>query len=370
MRIAINCRSILTRKRTGVGRYTWQLIEHLKKIDEDNAYSLYAPRKLFDPKRTTPWIARGNFKLKPDYFKAGSQKILGPIDLYHAPSPENLSITGCKIVVTVHDLIYKTFPQGHTASTVETSERQFREIVRRADKIICCSKSTRRDLHEHFKFDESRSCVIYEGVDRSVFYRMKKDIFYGGKWFLRSKGITEPYLLFVGTIEPRKNLVNLLEAFALLRRQGKFSGQLVVVGMKGWMSDGLKEFVSKLRVGRSVKFLGFVSDDELRLLYNKAEVFVFPSFYEGFGFPIVEAMSCGAPVVTSNTSSCAEVAGDAALTVSPRNPEEISGAIARIIGDPSLRHSLIERGLARSEDFSFLKMAQETLNVYQDVCRT
>jgi len=367
MRIAINCRSILSRKRTGVGRYTWHLVDQLKAIDQTNDYSLYAPRKFFDFKRTTPWIGGGNFKFKHDPFKAGPAKTLGNIDIYHSPSPDALNVTGCKIIVTVHDLIYKTFPQGHTPATIETSEKQFREITQRADKIICCSESTRRDLHEHFKLPQDRSCVIYQGVDRKVFYPMEEDPFYQAQWLMKARGISRPFLLFVGTIEPRKNLVNLLEALAYLREHKKFSGQLVVVGMKGWLSDGLKEFIGKLKIGSSVKFLGFVSDDELRILYNKAEAFVFPSFYEGFGFPIVEAMSCGAPVITSNTSSCIEVAGEAALSVSPRDPQSIANAIARITGDRALREALIEKGLKRSRDFSFEKTAQETLQVYKEV---
>jgi glycosyltransferase involved in cell wall biosynthesis len=367
MRIAINCRSMLSRKRTGVGRYTSKLIEYLQKVDQSNAYALYAPRKFLDFRVTTPRLSAGNFRFKHDHFKAGAYRTLGPVDLYHAPSPETLTMTGCKIVVTVHDLIYKTFPQGHTASTVETSEKQFREITRRADKIICCSQSTRRDLHEHFKIPESRSCVIYQGVDRNLFYPMDKKPGYGGQWSLKAKGIVGPYILFVGTIEPRKNLVNLLEAFSIVKERRQFSGQLVVVGMKGWMSDDLQEFVGKLKVAPHVRFLGYVPDDELRILYNRAEVLVFPSFYEGFGFPIVEAMSCGTPVVTSNTSSCQEVAGEAALTVSPRSPLEIAQAILRIIEDRNFRAALIEKGLKRSEHFSFLTTAQETFKVYQEV---
>jgi glycosyltransferase involved in cell wall biosynthesis len=363
MRIAINCRSILSRNRTGVGRYTWQLIEHLKKIDSTNAYFLYSPRKLFSFHRPVPRIAGANFKLKMDYFKAGT-KMLGAIDVYHAPSPEKLPVGNCKIVVTVHDLIYKTFPQGHTAETVETGERQFKEITQRADRIICSSNNTRRDLHEHFKFPQERSCVIYQGVDPEIFYRTNDPAADGE--FLKSQGIEGPYVLFVGTIEPRKNLVNLLEAFSILKKRN-YPGSLVVAGMKGWMSDDLKGFVGKLGVEAFVRFLGFVDDDGLRVLYNRADVFAFPSFYEGFGFPIVEAMSCGAPVVTSDTSSCAEVAGDAALTVSPRDPKAIAEAIAKISEDRALRGRLIEKGLERSRQFSFLSTAQQTFKVYQEL---
>lgn len=368
MRIAINCRSILTRKPTGIGRYTSELIQYLKKIDQKNQYSLYARLKLIDFKRRFPDIGNKNFSPKFDYFNAGPQKILGKIDVYHAPSPELLNIGNCKIVVTVHDLIYRAFPQGHTPRTVAMTDEQFKDIVARADKIICTSEHTRKDLHHFFSLPPEKSCVVYQGVDQDVFYRIEPKELSEAQHFFKKSGIVLPYLLCVGTIEPRKNLTHLLKAFALLLDQKKFSGQLVVVGMKGWMSEDLKQRIEDLKLDSKVVFMGFVSDDELRILYNKAEVFVFPSFYEGFGFPIVEAMSCGAPVVTSKASSCAEVAGDAALTVDPHSPEDIARTIARVLQDGLARNALIEKGLKRSQEFSFLKTAQETLKVYQEVC--
>ncbi len=368
MRIAINCRSILTRKPTGIGRYTFELIQYLKRIDQTNQYSLYARLRFIDFKRRFPRIGNKNFSPKLDHFNAGPQKILGKIDVYHAPSPELLSVQNCKVVVTVHDLIYRAFPQGHTPETIAMTDRQFKDIVARADKIICTSEHTQKDLHHFFSLPPERSCVVYQGVDQDVFYRIEQKELLAAEHFFKKNGIVLPYLLFVGTIEPRKNLVHLLKAFALLLEQKKFSGQLVVVGMKGWMTEGLKQMIEDLKLGSKVVFMGFVSDDELRVLYNKAEVFVFPSFYEGFGFPIVEAMSCGAPVVTSKTSSCAEVAGDAALTVDPHSPEGIARAVGRILQDGLVRNALIEKGLKRSQEFSFLETAKKTLKVYQEVC--
>ena len=368
MRIAINCRSILTRKPTGIGRYAFELIQNLKKIDEKNQYSLYASLKLIDFKRRFPRIENRNFLPKFDYFKAGPQKILGKVDVYHAPSPEFLNMTDCKIVVTVHDLVYRAFPQGHTPETVAMTEKQLKDIVAKADRIICTSEHTRKDLHQYFTLPQEKTCVVYQGVDQDIFYRVEQKELSAAEPFLKKNGIVSPFLLFVGTIEPRKNLANLLKAFALLQEQKKFSGHLVVVGMKGWMTDGIKQMIDELNLVSKVIFMGFVSDEELRILYNKAEVFVFPSFYEGFGFPIVEAMSCGAPVVASNVSSCVEVAGDAALTVDPRSPQEIAHAVGRILEDGLMRNALIEKGLKRSRGFSFLRTAQETLKVYQEVC--
>ena len=142
---------------------------------------------------------------------------------------------------------------------------------------------------------------------------------------LRNLGIDKPYVLYVGTIEPRKNLTGLLESFALLKSRKVFQGQLVVVGMKGWMVENTGELIKKLGIGQDVIFTGFVSDEQLRQLYNMAELFVFPSFYEGFGFPILEAFCCGVPVISSNTSSCGEIAADAALTIEPQDSQGDGG---------------------------------------------
>ena len=143
-----------------------------------------------------------------------------------------------------------------------------------------------------------------------------------------------------------------------------------IVGMKGWMGKDIGVLINKLGLTRSVTVLGFVTDQQLRHFYNKTEVFVFPSLYEGFGFPIVEAFSCGAAVVTSNVSSCPEIAGDAALTVNPKDPGEIADAIHSVISDSQLKEQLKRRGLKRAEDFDFKKTAEETLKVYNEVCNT
>jgi glycosyltransferase involved in cell wall biosynthesis len=211
--------------------------------------------------------------------------------------------------------------------------------------------------------------LVYQGIDKEIFYRIGKDEEVAANETLKAMGIEGPYLLSVGTIEPRKNLVNAIKAFHRLKMDGKFAGKFVVVGMEGWLHSNVGKLVEQMQLTREVKFLGYVSDRNLRYLYNKAEVFVFPSFYEGFGFPIIEAFCCEVPVVTSNVSSCPEIAGDAALTVDPGSDEAIAGAIENILSSRPLRDELVEKGRRRAGDFDFRKTAQETLNVYRDVCR-
>ncbi len=364
MRIAINCRSFLKKQYAGIGRYTYNLVQSLAEIDKQNQYFLYAKKGLFDFKKSLPKPPAQNFSLKWDFLNRGLQKTLKKMDIYHAPSLENMDIHGPRIIVTVHDLVYKKFPAGHTAETIETTRKQLHQITRRADHIICCSQSTKEDLLESFDFPESHVTVIHQGVDRSVFYPLCDEERNKAAEDLKQWGIEQPFLFFVGTSEPRKNLENTLRAFALLKSDQQFSGKLVIAGMKGWMKESNEELAKRLNLKDDIVYCGYISDSTLRALYNLCEVFVFPSFYEGFGFPILEAFCCGAPVVTSNSSSCAEVAGDAAVLVDSYDPGKIAQAIEEIIKDDGRRDLLSRKGFKRSRNFSFLKTAQETFKVY------
>lgn len=367
MRVAINCRSFLLKNYTGIGRYAYNLVKSLSEIDHETEYWLYAQKKYFDFKRSVPKVPGENFSVKVDWFGQGIAKILNPIDIYHAPSPDFISIQNAKIIVTVHDLVYKTYPEGHTQQTRETTEKQLTQIVQQADRIICCSQSTINDLRQYFSVKEGQLRLVYQGVNKNIFYPLRGESLNIARNELAKRGIKEPFILFVGTIEPRKNLQNLLLALSTLKKKNKFKGKLVVSGMKGWMLEGLDSVIKKLKLENEVIFPGYVSDDELRALYNLCEVFIFPSFYEGFGFPIVEAFSCGAAVITSNISSCPEIAADAASIVNPYNPDEMAEAISRIMDDEKLKNALRTRALGRATHFSFRKNAEETLAVYKEV---
>ncbi len=370
MRIAINCRSFLKRQYTGIGRYTYHLVKSLSEIDRTNEYQLYARRELFNFHKKTPRFPAKNFNSRVDWFGRGLAGTLKDIDICHFPSPGSLeSPDRSKIIVTVHDIIFKAFPQGHTSSTIEAGEAQFREIQERASKIICCSQSTVDDLKKYFQVPDEKIALVYQGVDKSIFYPIESEENVLAERILAKHGVDEPYILSVGTIEPRKNLTNLIQAFHTLRVDKKFSGKLVIIGMQGWLNDDLAALVEKLKLTSHIVFLGYVSDQELRAFYNKAEVFAFPSFYEGFGFPIVEAFCCGTPVVTSNSSSCPEIAGDAALLIQPDMVASIAEAIERVTNDHDLKKALSEKGLKRADNFDFSKTARETLRVYEEVYR-
>ncbi len=371
MKIAVNCHSFLKKYPTGIGRYTYNLLKNLAEIDQQNQYLLYVKRGLFEFNKNIPIFKADNFSLKVDYFKQGPHRLLKEIDIYHSPSPDYIHFdSNTKVIVTVHDVIFKAFPESHTSEAIEQTEKQFGTFLNKAAKIICCSQSTINDLVKFFGVSKERLALIYQGVDKSIFYPLGTQEEEAALGTLKIKGIERPFILFVGTIEPRKNLENILRALKKLRLSKEFLGKLVIIGNRGWMSEGIDALVEELDLKEAVIFLGHVSDQELRYFYNKTEVFVFPSFYEGFGFPIVEAFSCGAAVVTSNVSSCAELAADAALTVEPNDSEDIAKAISRIIHDTDLKKNLREKALRRSQDFSFRKTAQETLRVYEEVTQS
>ena len=366
MRIAINCRSILLSQRTGIGRYTYHLLDSLGTIDQVNEYILHTPKGLFDLKRKLPdFSGFKNLKRYPDYLNQGVP--VRRYDLYHYPCPDHVEHPMGKLVFTVHDLIYKVCPQAHTPQTIETTEKHMRLIASKADKIICVSESTRSDLHRSFDIPMQKTEVVYNGVDHGVFYPLSGQEHLEAKLELKRLGIDRPYVLYVGTIEPRKNLKGLLESFAVLKDRKVFQGQMVIVGMKGWMMENIGEHIQQLGIQQDLVFTDFINDALLRKLYNLAEVFVFPSLYEGFGFPILEAFCCQAAVITSSTSSCVEVAGGAALTVDPKSTSDLAQAMEQVLTDEAMKRSLQLAGLKRAQDFSFEKTARETLRVYEHV---
>lgn len=367
MRIAINCRCFLKKQFTGIGRYAYNLVRSLSEIDSRNEYFLYAPKDLFDFKRSTPRFNAKNFHVRSDLFRQGPDRVLGGVDIYHAPAPEVIEVRKAKVIASVHDLVYKAYPQGHTDSTVEMTDRQLKSITERADKIICSSESTRRDLTKYFSVPADKVTVIYLGMDLKEFAPLSAQEQAAAKKVIADKGVGDKYLLFVGTLEPRKNLSGILKAFAALKDKRKFSGKLVIIGMKGWLTEDLTKLAESLHIKQDVVFSGFVTQQELRFFYGLSEALLMPSFYEGFGFPIVEAFAIGTPVVTSQVSSCAELAGDVALTVDPASVDDLAAKIERVVSDGALRRTMIEKGWRRAKEFSYLQTAQKTLQLYEQV---
>ena len=267
-------------------------------------------------------------------------------------------------MVTIHDLGYLHFPRAHRLLDRLYLDLSTRFNARAAAHIIADSQATKRDLVERYGVEPSKISVIYPGYDEEAFQPVReREAIEAVK---ARYGIAGDYILFVGTIQPRKNLVRLMEAFSLLKRQAA-DLQLVIAGKKGWLYEAIFRRVEELGLEGQVVFTGYVAEEGLPALFSGARLFVFPSLYEGFGLPVLEAMACGTPVVCSNASSLPEVAGDAALLFDPLDVEGMAAAMGRVLGDERLRAELIERGLQRARGFSWEKCARETLAVLESV---
>lgn len=248
-------------------------------------------------------------------------------------------------VITIHDLTYKRFPELLQKETLENLERQMTRELAAADAVICVSESTRRDLLHYYEIDRGRVFTIHSGLGTPL-------------EAAPIDGLPERYLLFVSTIEPRKNLVTLLDAWDRIR-EGGYPGSLVVVGKIGWKSEGVTR---RLR-GAGIVHLDYVAAAQLVTVYRNAELFVFPSLYEGFGFPLLEAMAHGIPSIAAQSSSLPEIGGDAALYFDPRDAKALEEQIWRVLGDPALRSELARRGRERAATFRWERAAAETIAV-------
>jgi glycosyltransferase involved in cell wall biosynthesis len=249
-------------------------------------------------------------------------------------------------VVTVHDLTYKRHPELLQKETLENLERTMARELMLADRIVCVSESTRRDLLAFYPIDPSRAVAIHSGLGTLATPEPVD-------------GLPSRYILFVSTIEPRKDLGTLIDAFQRLR----YDGSLVVVGKIGWKSESI---VARLK-SRNVVHLDYLRAGQLATVYRNAEVFVFPSLYEGFGFPLLEAMAHGVPAIATRSSSLPEIGGDAALYFEPRNVAQLTTELQRVVDDPALRAELIARGRTRAAQFRWDVAAEKTLDTLRGV---
>ena len=284
------------------------------------------------------------------------------IDVFHQPDPSYSRLRPApRVVVTVHDLA--AFRYAETFGTYRARYKQavLRRAVHAADHVVADSASTRADVLEHCDVDPDRVTVVHLGLDPRWQPVTSPDDLADTR---RRLGIPERFVLHVGAMEPRKNLPRLIEAYGRARHRGMDAG-LVLAGPSGWLSEETQRAPARWGVENDVTFVGHVSFDDLRALYSQARALAYPALYEGFGLPVLEAMACGAPVVTSNVSSLPEVAGDAAVLVDPTDVDAIATGLERVTGDPTLRDELIEAGRRRIERFSLARMAAATVAAYE-----
>ncbi len=284
-------------------------------------------------------------------------------DVFHATDHLLPPLRRSRSVFTIHDLIFRFYPEYHLPLNRWYLSVMLPRFMRRADAIIAVSETTRRDVARLMQIPLERMTVIYEGV--SPAFRPVADAEALSR--VRDKYHLPPrFILFVGTIEPRKNLLTLLEAYRALLARGQVP-DLVIAGHMGWLYQPVFDRVREFGLTRQVCFPEWIADGDLPALLSAAEVFVFPSLYEGFGLPPLEAMACGTPLICSNASSLPEVVGDGGILIDPRDPGAWTQALASVLGDQPLQAELRARGLARADKFSWDRAACETLAVYRQV---
>ena len=381
-------------KSGGVGIYAANLLKFLLKIDADNKYIGYSffydcfpdgwnkkeSAGIFSDYYTSPNIYT-NFslnkidwstnKIKKSWSRAsieGKEKLLGDVDVIHSTAYIVPELLRAKLVVTIHDLSFILFPDFHTEENKTLLMKNLIYINSRPDKIICDSKQTKKDLIRFFHVPEEKIKVIYLGVDHVFSDHIseeKKDII-----LAKHDLIGLDYILTVASIEPRKNFERIIKVFAEIVKDRKYNNLfLVCAGGAGWKNETIYSLVREKGLEEKVKFLGFVEETDLPVIYNRAKFFMYPSVYEGFGLPVLEAMASRVPVLTSNVSSLPEVAGDAAIMVDPYNEKEIYRASINLLENEKLRKELQAKGVERSNLFTWENTAFQTLEVYKEVLR-
>ncbi len=371
----------------GIGRLTRHIVGALAGLDSENTYRLFVAA---GRGRSEEWkVGRlgdafqaanhPNFQLKTvplsDHALAVAwhrlrlplfvELFTGSLDIFHSPDFTLPPVWRARSLVTVHDLSFLRLPECFPDGLRRYLENAVPRAVRRADHVIADSHNTRRDLMALLDTPGDKVSVIHAGVEPR-FRPMRSAADAGTLAAVRRKyALPERFVLSVGTVQPRKNYTRLIEAFAALDAPaGDQTRHLVIAGGRGWLYEQVFDRVTTLGLDSRVHLLGFVDDADLPALYNLAEVFVFPSLYEGFGLPPLEAMACGVPVVCAATSSLPEVVGDAALTINPLDVGRLAEAVQRVLADEVLRASLVARGLARARQFTWTKAARELRQVY------
>lgn len=292
-------------------------------------------------------------------------QVLDGVDVFHSSDVLLRRQPGALNVVTMYDLTVLLFPEYHTAENRELQLRKYRFAQEDADLVIAISEATKRDVVNHLSIPPERVQVVYGGVDPS-FHRCTSP--QAVERALAPVGLVpDSYILHVGTIEPRKNLVRLVEAYDQMRKMVAAPvPKLVLAGAAGWLHQDVFERIEMLDLQKEVRFLGRVPRELLPALYNGAILFVYPSHYEGFGLPVLEAMACGVPVIASNVSSLPEIMGEAGLLIEPNETQELVAALARLVNDSEERQVLGAAGLARAELFSWTRAGRNTLAVYEN----
>jgi glycosyltransferase involved in cell wall biosynthesis len=379
MRIGIDARFLTHPQKGGFKTYTENLVAALACVDDRNEYILYLDR---EPDQNSKVPPQSNFSYKVlkqlpgigmpwrEQVDISLQTARDRIDLLHSPCLTAPLTHACPLVMTIHDMIW-LFPQQYSRSGNSSLQWKLMEwyqltipriASRRAAAIITVSQLSKDDIVKHLGVKSARIHVTHEAVSSSF---QPVDDAKRLRSSRRKYGLNSRFILAIGSSDPRKNLATLVKAYALLPQSLRTEYHLAIVWTAAALATSLSETIEELSIGQFVHFLFQVPNEDLVSLYNEASLFVFPSLYEGFGLPVLEAMACGTPVIAANNSSIPEIAGDAALLVEAGDTKGISEAMEEVLLDDALASEMVQKGLKRNAMFSWEKCARETLMVYK-----
>jgi glycosyltransferase involved in cell wall biosynthesis len=377
LRIAIDYTSAVNQN-AGIGRFVRNLVNAVVKHDTTDAFLLLHANP--NPGRSPNYPPASNVNRRVLRVNERWMNIIwhrlqvpipadwltGPVDLFHSPDFVMPPVRGARSILTVHDLAFLLYPECADARLRAYLERVVPRSAARADYVVADSENTRNDVICLLGVPPERVTVVPGGVD-PAFQPVDDPARQAALRQAIGLDADTPYILFVGVIEPRKNLVGLIEAFDILKSRRSLPHKLVVAGRRGWLSGGTMERAERSPHRADIIFPGFIPDGELPTLYSAAETFAFPSHYEGFGLPVLEAMACGTPVVASRASSLPEVVGDAGMQIDPDDPERLASALELLALNPEMRADFGTRGLERAALFSWDAAAKVMLDVYRKV---
>ena len=352
----------------GIGTYIRNLIVALSELDEENQYVLFVGQRGSQELPDLPDNFRPLVERSPSYsvreLIALSWKLYRlDLDLYHSTHYVLPAVVPCRAVVTIHDIIHLLYPEFlPSALAFFYAQRMIRRSLSRGDRIIAVSQNTKTDLMDYFKVDGRKIRVVYSGVTDRFRQRVASSEIAARQ---AEFGIDRPYLLFVGNPKPHKNLDNVVKAYARALSLHDFPHRLVCVGDRGGQEFKIRQRAEQLGIGGRILLLGHVAQEALPAIYQGAAAFLYPTLYEGFGLPVVEAMASGVPVITSNTSALKEIAAGYADLVNPLDLDGMARAIVRLVSDSDHRKSLRKLGRRRSEDFRWRQAAEKTFEIYR-----
>ena len=371
--------SALTIKRTGVGNYSLSVLESLLSLDEKNKYVLFAfvfsgeslikvnslvkfPNVTVKIYRMHRGLLRRLWHFIPfisaDFFYKG-------IDFLHLSDIFYLPTRRIPTLATIYDVTPSLFPHYHYARNIEFHKRRNKFVAQNSKLVITLSQNSKKDINNVLGIPTSKIRVISGGISDKYYPIENRTIV---QKVLKKYDLKDgEYFLFIGTIEPRKNIEGFLEAYAKIRNQLKSPFKVVIIGEKAWGWENIQKNIARLNLKKDVLVTGYISDDDLVDIINGAKLFIYPSFYEGFGLPVLEAMACGIPVIGSNTSSLPELIGDSGFMVDPNDHNKLASYMLQITYDAKLYAKLSKKSLERAKLFSWKSSAQKTLKVYEEM---